>query len=123
MSTPPQDDAQPAGEPIAGPDDTDPIGPVTLLELPLALVLAVALAFVAALGLSRLAGGIPPLQVVAWVLVGDLFCAAVLAPLAVGELGVLDAPVVFAAITALGLQPLAALAGAWVAGRGVRSPA
>ena len=99
------------------------LSPLTLLELPLALVLATALALVAVLGLTRLARGTPPIQLVAWVLVGDLFGAAVLAPLAVGELTVIHAPVVFAAITALGLQPLAAAAGAWIAGRGVRSPA
>ena len=99
------------------------LSPLTLLELPLALVLATALALVAVLGLTRLARGTPPIQLVAWVLVGDLFGAAVLAPLAVGELTVIHAPVVFVAITALGLQPLAAAAGAWIAGRGVRSPA
>jgi hypothetical protein len=59
---------------------------------------------------------------VAWVLVGDLIGAGFLAPLAVGELEVIHAPVVFAAISALGLQPLAAAAGSWVAARGVRSP-
>ena len=98
------------------------ISPMTLLEVPLAIVLAAALAFVASLGLTRLAHA-RPLQLVAWVLVGDLIGAAVLAPLAVGELEVVHAPVVFAAITALGLQPLAAIAGAWVAGWGVRSHA
>ncbi len=99
------------------------VSPLTLLEVPMALVLAAALAFAVALGLARLAGGTRPLQLVAWVLVGDLIGAAVLAPMAIGELEVVHAPVVFAAITALGMQPLAAAAGAWVAGWGVRSPA
>src|SRR5687767_9169600 len=99
------------------------VGPQTLLEVPMALVLASALAFVAAFGVARLAGGTRPLQLVAWVLVGDVIGAAVLAPLAIGELEVVHAPVVFAAISALGIQPLAAAAGAWAAGRGVRSRA
>jgi hypothetical protein len=99
------------------------VSPLTLLEVPMALVLAAALAFVAALGLARLVGGTRPLRLVAWVLVGDLFGAAVLAPLAIGELTIIHTPVVFAAISALGLQPLAAAAGAWGAGWGVRSEA
>src|SRR3990170_3822437 len=99
------------------------VSPTTLFEVPIALVLASALAFVSAFGLTRLARGTLPLQLVAWVLVGDLIGAAVLAPLAVGELEVIHAPVVFAAISALGLQPLAAAAGAWVAAWGVRSGA
>ena len=99
------------------------VSPLTLLEVPMALVLASALAFVAALGLARLAGDTRPLQLVAWVLAGDLIGAAVLAPLAIGELEVVHAPVVFAAISALGIQPLAAAAGAWAAGWGVRSGA
>ncbi len=102
------------------------IGPLTLLEVPQAIALAAAFAFVAALVLTRLTGDahrLHPFQLVAWVLVGDLFGAAVLAPLAVGELEVAHAAVVFAAISALGLQPLAAAAGAWVTGRGVRSAA
>jgi hypothetical protein len=99
------------------------VNPLTLLEVPMALVLASALAFVAALGLSHLARGTRPLHLVAWVLVGDLIGAAVLAPLAIGELKVVHAPVVFAAISALGMQPLAAGVGAWAAAWGVRSRA
>lgn len=102
------------------------VSPLTLVEVPMALVLAAALAFVAALAVNRLPGDahpLRPLHLVAWILVGDLFGAAVLAPLAIGELEAVHAPVVFAAISALGLQPLAAAAGSWVAGRGVRSPA
>ena len=105
------------------------VGPLTLLEVPMALVLASALAFVAALALTRHTRGahplhtLHPLKVVAWILVGDLFGAAVLAPLAIGELEAVHAPVVFAAISALGIQPLAAGAGAWAAGWGVRSRA
>ena len=49
-------------------------------------------------------------------LAGDLIGAVVLAPIAIGELEVIHAPLVFVAITALGLQPLAAFLGA---GRGV----
>lgn len=102
------------------------IGPVTLLEVPVALLLAATLAFVSAFVLSPLAAKPRPLhslKVVAWVLVGDLIGAVLLAPLAIGELEVIHAPTVFAAITALGLQPLMAAAGAWAAGGGVRSRA
>ena len=69
------------------------IGPVTLLEVPIALVLAAVLAFVASFVLSRLAAEprpLHPLRVMAWVLVGDLIGAALLAPLAIGELEVAD---------------------------------
>ena len=99
------------------------VSPLTLLEVPMALVLASALAFVAAVGLARLARGTRPLHLVVWVLVGDLFGAGVLAPLAVGELEMAHAPIVFAAISALGMQPLAAGVGAWATGWGVRSRA
>ena len=99
------------------------VSPTSLFEVPMALVLASALAFVSAFGLTRLARGTLPLQLVAWVLVGDLFGAGVLAPLAVGELEMAHAPIVFAAISALGMQPLAAGVGAWATGWGVRSRA
>src|SRR5688500_19011495 len=73
------------------------VSPLTLLEVPMALLLASVFAFVAAFALTRLANRAGPLhplhalQLVAWVLVGDLFGAAVLAPLAVGELEVVHA--------------------------------
>ncbi len=45
---------------------------------------------------------------------GDIIGAVVLAPILIGELEVIHAPVVFASITALGLQPVAAFLGAWL---------
>lgn len=98
------------------------IGPLTLLELPVAVALASALALLVALGsrLGRLSDQQQPLRLVAYVLVGDAIAALVLAPLAVGELAPFDAPVVFATLTVLGLQPLAALAGS-LASRALQS--
>lgn len=90
------------------------VGPWTLVEHPGGLVLAAALAFLVALAVTWMAG--PgrqnPLRLVAAVLIGDAIGALVLAPAAVGELTVLNAPVVFVALTALGLQPLATVLGA-----------
>ena len=54
------------------------VSPLTLVEVPMALVLAAALAFVAALALTRPTRGahplhpLRPLHLVAWILVGDL---------------------------------------------------
>lgn len=95
------------------------IGPLTLLELPLALGLATVLAFLAAWLPARFGptSAFSPLPLVGGVVAGDLIGAVILAPYLVGELEVIHAPVVFAAITALGLQPLAAFAGAWFAAR------
>ena len=94
------------------------VGPLTLLELPLALGLAGALAFLAAWLPARFGptAAIAPVPLVGGVVAGDLIGAVILAPLLVGELEVIHAPVVFAAITALGLQPLAAFLGTWLAG-------
>ena len=94
------------------------VGPLTLLELPLALGLAAGLAFLTAWLPAQLRPMSPlaPLPLVGGVLVGDLIGAVVIAPIVIGELEVIHAPVVFAAITALGLQPLAAFLGAWLAG-------
>lgn len=97
------------------------IGPLTLLELPVAVALASGLSFLVALGSRH--GGLTSqqsLRVVAHVLVGDAIAALVLAPLAVGELTPFDAPVVFATLTVLGLQPLAAFAGS-IASQAVQS--
>ncbi len=93
------------------------VGPLTLLELPLALGLAAGLAFLAAWLPGRFGASSAPAPVlVGGVLAGDLIGAVILAPIAIGELEVIHAPVVFAAITALGLRPLAAFVGAWLAG-------
>lgn len=94
------------------------VGPLTLLELPLAVGLAAALAFLAAWLPARFGPtpALSPLALLGGVVAGDLIGAVILAPFLVGELEVIHAPVVFAAITALGLQPLAAFLGAWLAG-------
>ena len=94
------------------------VSPLTLLELPLALGLAAVLAFLAAWLPARMgsASQLAPLPLVGGVLVGDVIGAVILAPFLVGELEIIHAPVVFAAITALGMQPLAAILGAGVAG-------
>ncbi len=91
------------------------IGPLTLFEHPLAIGLATGMAFVIALGAAlRGSGQLRPLSLVAAVLLGDAIGALILAPLAVGELTPLHAPVVFGALAVVGLQPLAAFAGATV---------
>ena len=90
------------------------ISPLTLFELPLALVLSAALAFVTAAlpGWLDRSSAPAPGRLVGGVLIGDILGAVVLAPILIGELEVIHAPVVFASITALGLQPLAAFLGA-----------
>jgi len=95
------------------------VSPATLLEVPLALVLAggAALLIGFAAGRSRVAA----LPLLGAVLVGDLIGAAVIAPLAVGELEIVHAPTVFVAITALGLQPIAAVVGSWLGARSAGS--
>ena len=95
------------------------VSPLTLAEVPLALCLAAALAFVIAWLPRRLdrKAAPDPVWLVIGVLIGDVIGAVVLAPVLVGELEVIHAPVVFAAITALGLQPLAAFLGAWLSRR------
>lgn len=95
------------------------VGPGTLFEVPLALILAAALAFLAAFALLVLARTpqIVPWHLVVAVIVGDIVGAIVLAPLAVGELTPLNAPIVFLALTALGAQPMAAFLGAHTASR------
>jgi hypothetical protein len=89
-------------------------GAMTLFEHPLVVVFvaltAFVLAFVSATWL-RLGG----VQLLAGVLIGDLFAGLVLAPLAVGELEPIHAPLVFAAVSLLGVQPAVAFAGAWAA--------
>jgi len=92
------------------------VSPLTLLEVPAALALSAVLAFVTSWVLGSLDRGnaAAPIRLVGGVLVGDVIGAVVLAPILVGELELIHAPVVFAAITALGLQPVAAFAGAWL---------
>ena len=93
------------------------ISPMTLLEVPYGLGLATVMALAATWLPSRLgrSSAVSPLGVLAGVILGDVIGAVVLAPILIGELEVIHAPVVFAAITALGLQPLAAWLGAVLA--------
>ncbi len=95
------------------------VGPGTLVEVPLGLILAAALAFLAAFTLLVLARTpqIVPWHLVVAVIVGDMVGALILAPLAVGELTPLNAPIVFLALAALGAQPMAAFLGAHTARR------
>lgn len=89
-------------------------GAVSLLELPIVIVAVMVTAFaVAFVSAARLRLATMPLVI--GVLVGDAFASLVLAPLAVGELEPIHAPIVFAAVSVLGLQPAAASVGAWTA--------
>jgi hypothetical protein len=89
-------------------------GAGTLFEQPVAVVLVAAAAFgLAYLGTRSLRVRALPLLV--GVLLGDVFAGLVLAPVAVGELEPSHAPLVFAAVSVLGIQPAAAVLGAWAA--------
>ncbi len=90
------------------------VNPLTLVEVPLGPLFGGVAAFVAAWLPGRLEArsAHDPIRLLAAVLVGDVIGAAVLAPFVIGELEVIHAPIVFASITALGLQPLAVLVGA-----------
>lgn len=91
-------------------------GAISLLEHPWALILVATVAVGTAYAVTR-AFRLDPVQLLIGILVGDAFAGLVLAPLAVGELEPIHAPLVFAAVSVLGLQPGAALFGAWVASR------
>lgn len=93
------------------------VGPFTLFERPLAIVAPTAIAFAGAYAAGTLMRPASPLAVLAAVLVGDLVGAAVLAPIAVGELEVIHTPIVFPVLALLGLQPVAAVTAAWLAAR------
>lgn len=71
------------------------VSPLTLVEVPLALLFAAIAAFVIAWLPGRLdrKSAPDPIRLVAAVLIGDVIGAAVLAPLAIGELEVIHAPV------------------------------
>ena len=87
-------------------------GALTLFEVPSVVLLVplvgAAVAFVTA---RRLVLTAP--QLAGAVLAGDLFAGIVLAPLAVGELEPIHAPLVIAAVAVMGLQPAAVFVGAW----------
>lgn len=90
------------------------------IEQSVAVALVAVTAFAIALLVTRVLG-LRPMAVVVGVFVGDVLAGLVLAPLAVGELEPIHAPLVVAAVSVLGVQPLAALAGALLAARAPRS--
>jgi hypothetical protein len=89
-------------------------GPTALFEQPAVVAVVAVVAFALALGSSRLLR-LDPVQLSVGVVVGDLLAGLVLAPLAVGELEPIHAPLVIAAVSLLGIQPLAVVVGAWAA--------
>lgn len=90
------------------------IGATTLVEHPTALALVVIVATATGFSVTR-AFTLRPFQLLVGVLVGDAFAGLVLAPIAIGELEPIHAPIVFLAVSVLGLQPVAAVIGSWVA--------
>lgn len=88
------------------------VGPTSILESPVALLLVAVIAFGLTAVTTRRLRSVRPGWLVAAVLGWDAVGAAVIAPLAVGELSPSDAPVVFAALTALGIQPVGSVLGA-----------
>ena len=89
-------------------------GALTLFEQPQVVVVVGLLSFgLAYAGVKLL--HLSAVQLLVGVLVGDLFAGLVLAPLAVGELEPIHAPLVIAAVSLVGVQPAAAFAGAWSA--------
>ena len=96
-------------------------GAASLVDYPLALVLVALTALVASFVVTRL-WRLRPRDLVIGVLIGDALAGVALAPLLIGELEPIHAPLVFAAVTALGLQPAGALIGAWLATRSVAGP-
>ena len=96
-------------------------GAVSLVDYPLALVLVALTALVASFVVTRL-WRLRPRDVVIGVLIGDVLAGVALAPVLIGELEPIHAPLVFAAVTVLGLQPAGALIGAWLATRSLAGP-
>lgn len=94
-------------------------GPLLLLwEHPMAVPLLVGAAFLVSYSLARwLLPRITAIHAAAWVFAGDLFGSIVLAPVLVGELEPIHAPIVFATISFFGLQIAIAAFGVWLARR------
>lgn len=92
------------------------MGATSLVEQPIVLPLVAVAAFGAAYLVTR-AWRLRPTRLVVGVLVGDALAGLVLAPIAIGELEPIHAPLVFAAVTVLGIQPAGVLVGAWFATR------
>ena len=91
-------------------------GAISLVEQPVALILVAVAALGAAYAVTRIFR-LRPIPLLIGVLLGDAFAGIVLAPIAVGELEPIHAPLVFAAVSVLGLQPAAAFLGSWLAAR------
>lgn len=96
-------------------------GAVSLIEEPTALILVAVVAFGVSFLVAR-AWRLSARDLLVGVLVGDALAGLVLAPLLIGELEPIHAPLVFAAVAVLGLQPAAALVGAWLAARRLAGP-
>jgi len=94
-------------------------GPQVLLsQHPMALLLLVGTALLVSYSLVRwLLPRVTAIHAAAWTFAGDLFGSIVLAPVLVGELEPVNAPIVFATLIFFGLQIAAAAAGAWFATR------
>jgi hypothetical protein len=97
-------------------------GAITLFEQPQIVVVVALVALALGYASAKLLR-LSAVQLVVGVLVGDLLAGLVLAPLAIGELDPIHAPVVFAAVSLLGVQPVAVVAGAWLAKVGARDTA
>lgn len=91
-------------------------GAVTLFEQPLAVGSVAATGFAIAYVCARRLR-LAALPLIAGVLACDALAGFVLAPLAIGELEPIHAPLVFAAVSVLGVQPAACFLGAALAGR------
>ena len=91
-------------------------GAISLVEQPAALILVAVAGLVTAYAVTRMFR-LQPIPLLVGVLLGNAFAGIVLAPIAVGELEPIDAPLVFAAVSVLGLQPAAAFLGSWLAAR------
>ncbi len=98
----------------------DPVG--FAADYPMAVILCLGAAFVAALifvRTTRAVRSFVPLGVLA-VVAGDVLTSFVVAPLMVGELEPAHGFTVLVAVSLFGLQIVAAAAGAWVGARGAR---
>jgi lysylphosphatidylglycerol synthetase-like protein (DUF2156 family) len=89
-------------------------GAASFFEIPIAVIVVSLVAAAGAYAVTRMLRT-SPTHLLAAFLVGHLVAGLVLAPLAVGELELIHAPLVFAAVSVLGIQPAAALLGAWLA--------
>lgn len=91
-------------------------GAISLIDQPVALIMVAVAALVTAYAVTRIFR-LRSIPLLVGVLLGDAFAGIVLAPIAVGELEPIHAPLVFAAVSVLGLQPAAAFLGSWLAAR------